>query len=550
MTSPLDQPTGTVHHPISSGDLAVTANPSHGPMVALQVAPHLQTAQAHLTGIPQATMEFKRDHVNLGDDTIRLGTYAIGNFRDLSDRLNPKKAPWTNMDESFRQLQTALQHSDPDLQRLEIDMDYGLITKIYSDDPSEDVEMTWGQAKIELAKHPELGSEEKAENFLGVCFRAFKTACQRSGVRTYVFYEPWGPDRLGSEMGKQAFEIDKRKTPQLIQRKQAITLTADQQKKSYNIGTFVANCYKGTHRAHQAECAAMGKIIQAESFLIKLQERLSSHIQTLQQNPKANAKAIRNANRILREVRGTNRHAFWMTASLIPPPESIMREEWTRLHGSKSQGTVPSFDTWRTSQEAGIFVDQFIRSERILDLCYENVLKDHYEDLYRDKTEYSRPTFDEFLHLSESHPYRQDAAEIASTLIQSPLEYRLYCKRHGIEPNAYNGNTFLNQLLMEPQQIDFSHFGKPIEEEEAQTLTQLVQGAFSDVRDTEQCAMRLFPARQITAPTGEQMLRKVLKNSELASRLADPAFKPNWKDKAASWIPWSGAVALSSSRGG
>ena len=103
---------------------------------------------------------------------------------------------------------------------------------------------------------------------------------------------------------------------------------------------------------------------------------------------------------------------------------------------------------------------------------------------------------------------------------------------------------------MEPQQIDFSHFGKPIEEEEAQTLTQLVQGAFSDVRDTEQCAMRLFPARQITAPTGEQMLRKVLKNSELASRLADPAFKPNWKDKAASWIPWSGAVALSSSRGG
>jgi|GEM_PF-5922298 len=340
---------------------------------------------------------------------IKIGTVAGQTFREVDtlDTNDPVKVAAENAFLSLKGILGA--------ERLFVDVDNARVFMTCPGGPEE--RLLLGEVKQRIMNTRSC-SWNDAEEELGAYIQAIEQACKRSKLSKLSHYSPYGADVLASQIGEKPLQITRDSHP-IIKNKQATSLAAEltsaKQDKDTVLG-FIAHIPENPAQDRQRE--AVNTILHAEAFFISLRDQVAKKVKDLSdecvQDPTDQTKkdSLRRYNRFLERLQETNRYALWATAA-FPNPE----------------------------------------------ICYQRVLHDLYETAYANvKEPAEKPSFAEFCASAESLPLRKYAAEVASTLITDPKEYREFClDEKNIEPKLEHINRFLLHALQNPpNSVDLS----------------------------------------------------------------------------------------------
>ncbi len=394
------------------------------------------------------------------------------------DKLENNDADKLAAEEAFKTLKEAFREVY-DVERMTVSMGDNCITVHLALVGGKEETKTLWQLKNEIALKRAGGNQGVAKKLLpgldeelGELVETCNYAIKRSGL-SMTTCRSKGPDIRESKAHGKALTVGRHSAP-LIQHKQAISLSEDVKKERFNIFKSL----EIIQPAKRKEAAA--QMLRSEARAIHLRDKLAEAVEKLTEQHQANPKKetelqLEQYNKLLVELRTISRDALWATAMHTDPKE-----------------------------------------------CFQMVLFDYFNEYY--DGEKNRPSFGEFVRSSISAPFRARAAEIASTLITSPVEYALFCEAYGIDPKENHINVFLNQL---PRNIDFSLIGidSPVPE--------LVKFVEASVKASE------IPDAQIAgfgAADGKDLIQAALKDKVLGPLLVDKFDPPSRIDRLAKWL--------------
>jgi hypothetical protein len=318
------------------------------------------------------------------------------------------------------------------------------ITLVNARGKTREITLTVGEVKEKMIRHrmdttgaPRRAVAAQVEQDVESHFRAFDRVFKKGKISRVEHYSASGNAR-GSALNKKALELTKH-SPEILHKKQAkdLILASDlglsEQTKWKGLGrkkesgplSFIGRIEGATPDETKAkQKKAVDRVLRAESYGIQLREKLTKRIDELNReilatddpDEKDTLRARRNSYTELRDQleNDTNRHALYVAAVF---------------------GRVPV-------------------EGRDLEECYNAVLQDLYEEVYANESDENKPSFSEFVRSGTAEPFRKYAAEVASTLIVHPGQYRRYCREHGIEPKKDHINVFLNQALLREDNDD------------------------------------------------------------------------------------------------